>query len=103
MAKKGICISLKWNGRSGLVLVELVAGVLALGLLIAASAPAAAGSGSGPGGTSGSSSSGSGSSGSSSSAADFALTATYKPPSFVGCVVRGGLSSCAGPCQAGVL
>jgi hypothetical protein len=28
--------------------------------------------------------------------ADFALTANYKPPSFVGYVVRGGLPSCAG-------
>ena len=101
MAKKGICISLKWNGRSGLVLVVLAAGVLALGLLIAERSPAVAGSG--PGGTSGSGSSGSGSSGSSSSAADFALTANYKPPSFVGYVVRGGLSSCVGPCRVGVL
>jgi hypothetical protein len=96
LAKKGICMSLEWKGRSGLVLVVLAAGVLALGLLIAASTPAVAGSGSGSGGTSGSGSSGSGSSGSSSSAADFALTANYMPPSFVGYVVRGGLSSCAG-------
>jgi hypothetical protein len=87
---------MQWKGRSGLVLVVLAAGVLALGLLIAASAPAVAGSGSGSGGSSGSSSSGSGSSGSSTSVADFALTANYKPPSFVGYVVRGGLSSCAG-------
>jgi len=72
-------------------LVVLAAGVLALGLLVAASSPALAGSGGGSG-----SSSGSGSSGSSSSAADFALTANYKPPSFVGYVVRGGLPSCAG-------
>jgi hypothetical protein len=78
------------------MLVALAAGVLALGLLIAASAPAVAGSGSGSGGSSGSSGSGSGSSGSSSSAADFALTANYKPPSFVGYVIRGGLPSCAG-------
>ena len=73
----------------------LAAGVLAVGLLIAASAPAVAGSGSGSGGTSGSGSSGSDSSGSSGSAGDFALTANYKPPSFVGYVVRGGLSNCA--------
>jgi hypothetical protein len=86
---------LKWTGRSGLVLVVLAAGALALGLLIAASAPAVAGSGSGSGGSSGSESSGSGSSGSAGSAPDFALTANYKPPSFVGHVVRGGLSSCA--------
>ena len=87
-------MSLKWTGRSGLVLVVLAAGALALGLLIAASAPAVAGSGSG--GTSGSGGSGSGSSGSSGSAADFALSANYKPPFFVGHVVRGGLSSCDG-------
>ena len=84
-------MSLKWKGRSGLVLVALAAGALALGLLIAASSPAAAGSGSDSGG-----SSGSGPSGSSNSVADFALTANYKPPSFVGYVVRGGLPSCAG-------
>ena len=87
---------LEWKGRSGLVLVALVAGVLALGLLIAAGSPAVAGSGSGSGGTSGSSSSGSGASGSATSVADFALTANYKPPSFVGYVIRGGLPSCAG-------
>jgi hypothetical protein len=86
----------KWTVRSGLVPVALAAGVLALGLLIAASSPAVAGSGSGSGGTSGSGSSGSGSNGSSSSVADFALTANYKSPSFVGYVVRGGLPSCAG-------
>ena len=96
MAKKGNQMSLKWTGRSGLVLVVLAAGALALGLLIAASAPAVAGSGSGSGGTSGSGGSGSGSSGSSGSAADFALSANYKPPFFVGHVVRGGLSSCDG-------
>ena len=96
MAKKGNRMSFKWTGRSGVALVVLAAGVLALGLLIAASAPAVAGSGSGSGGRSGSGSSGSGSSGSSGSAADFALTANYKPPSFVGYVVRGGLPSCAG-------
>ena len=84
-------MSLKWKGRSGLVLVALAAGALALGLLIAASSPAAAGSGSDSGG-----SSGSGPSGSSNSVADFALTANYKLPSFVGYVVRGGLPSCAG-------
>ena len=84
-------MSLKWKGRSGLVLVALAAGALALGLLIAASSPAAAGCGSGSGG-----SSGSGPRGSSNSVADFALTANYKPPSFVGYVVRGGLPSCAG-------
>jgi hypothetical protein len=96
LAKKGICMSLEWKGRSGLVLVVLVAGALALGLLIAAGAPAVAGSGSGSEGTSGSGGSGTGSSGSSGSAADFALSANYKPPSFVGYVVRGGLSSCDG-------
>src|SRR5919112_6193788 len=84
-------MSLKWKGRSGLILVALAAGALALGLLIAASSPAAAGSGSDSGG-----SSGSGPSGSSNSVADFALTANYKSPSFVGYVVRGGLPSCAG-------
>jgi hypothetical protein len=84
-------MSLKWKGRSGLVLVMLAASVLTLGVLIAASSPAVAGSGSGSGG-----SSGSGSSGSSSSVGDFALTANYKPPSFVGYVVRDGLPSCAG-------
>jgi hypothetical protein len=89
-------MSLKWGGRSGLVLVALAAGVLALGLLIAVSSPAVAGSGSGSGGSSGSGSSGSSSSGSSSSEADFALSANYKPPFFVGYVVRGGLPSCAG-------
>jgi hypothetical protein len=89
-------MSLKWEGRSGLVLVALAAGVLALGLLIAASSPAVAGSGSGSGGSSSSGGSGSGSSGSSSSAPDFALTANYKPPYFVGHLVRGGLPSCAG-------
>jgi hypothetical protein len=87
---------LEWKGRSELVLVALAAGALALGLLIAASSPAVAGSGSGSGGSSGSGSSGSGSSGSSSSVEDFALTANYKPPSFVGYVIRGGLPSCAG-------
>jgi hypothetical protein len=71
-----------------LVLVALAAGALALGLMIAANSPAVAGSGSGSGGSSGS--------GSSSSLADFALTANYKPPTFVGYVVRGGLPSCAG-------
>ena len=96
LAKKGNQMSLKWTGRSGLVLVVLAAGVLALGLLIAASSPAVAGSGSGSGGSSGSGSSGSGSSGSSTSVADFALTANYKSPSFVGHVVRGGLPSCVG-------
>ena len=95
-AKKGIRMSLKRRARSGVALVVLAAGVLALGLLVAASSPAVAGSGGGSGGSSGSGSSGSSSSGSSSSAADFALTAHYKPPSFVGYVVRGGLPSCAG-------
>ena len=89
-------MSFKWTSRSALVLVVSAAGVLALGLLIAASSPAVAGSGSGSGGSSGSGSSGSGSSGSSGSAADFALSANYQPPSFVGHVVRGGLSSCVG-------
>ena len=93
-AKKGIHMSLRWTARSGVALVVLAAGVLALGLLIAASSPAVAGSGSGSGGSSGSGSSGSGSSGSSSAAADFALTANYKAPTFVGHVVRGGLPSC---------
>ena len=80
-AKKGIQMSLRWTARSGVALVVLAAGVLALGLLIAASSPAVAGSGSG-------------SSGSSSAAADFALNANYKAPTFVGHVVRGGLPSC---------
>ncbi|HKH37053.1 MAG TPA: hypothetical protein VKA82_07790 [Rubrobacter sp.] len=88
-----MCMFLKWKGRSGLGLVALAAGAIALGLLIATSSPAVAGSGSGSGGSSGSI--GSGSSGSSSSVADFAFTANYKPPSFVGYVVRGGLPSCA--------
>jgi hypothetical protein len=85
---------LKWKGRSGLGLIALAADAIALGQLIAASWPAVAGRGSGSGGSSGST--GSGSSGSSSSVADFAFTANYKPPSFVGYVVRGGLPSCAG-------
>ena len=89
-------MSFRWTGRSGVALVVLAAGVLALVLLIAVSSPAVAGSGSGSGGSSASGGSGSGSSGSSSSAADFALTANYKPPSFVGHVVRGGLASCVG-------
>ena len=76
------------------MLAVLAAGVFALILLIGVSPPAVAGSGSGSGGSSGSGSSGSGSSGSSNSLADFALTANYKPPSFVGHVVRGGLPSC---------
>jgi hypothetical protein len=87
-------MSLKREGRSGLVLVALAAGILALGLLIAVSSPAVAGSGSGSGGGSGSGSSGSGSSGSSGSVGDFALSANYTAPTFVGYVVRGGLSSC---------
>jgi hypothetical protein len=87
---------LERKGRSGLVLVALAVGVLALGLLIAASSPAVAGSVSGSGGTSVSSSSGSGSSGSATSVGDFALTANYKPPSFVSYVIRGGLPNCAG-------
>src|SRR5215216_6943772 len=89
-----MCMFLKWKGRSGLGLVALAVGAIALGLLIATSSPAVAGSSSGSGGSSGSS--GSGPSGSSNSVADFALTANYKPPSFVGYVVRGGLPSCAG-------
>ena len=86
----------KWEGSPGLALATLVAGVFALILLIIVSSPVMAGSGSGSGGSSGSSSSGSGSSGSSASVADFALTANYKAPSYVGHVVRGGLSSCVG-------
>ena len=86
----------KWEGRPGLALATLVVGVFALILLIIVSSPVMAGSGSGSGGSSGSGSSGSGSSGSSTSVADFALTANYKAPSFVGHVVRGGLSSCVG-------
>jgi hypothetical protein len=85
----------KWEGRPGLALATLV-GVFALILLIIVSSPVMAGSGSGSGGSSGSGSYGSGSSGSSTSVADFALTANYKAPSFVGHVVRGGLSSCVG-------
>ena len=85
-------MSRKREGRPGLAFAALVAGVFALILLISVSSPAVAGSGSG--GSSGSS--GSGSSGSSISAAAFALTANYKPPSFVGHVVRGGLPSCVG-------
>ena len=91
VAKKRNRMSLKWKGRSGLVLVVLAAGVLVLGLLIAASSPAVAGSGSGSGG-----SSGSGSSGSSGSVGDFVLGANYKAPTFVGYVVRGGVPSCVG-------
>jgi hypothetical protein len=87
-------MSREWEGRPGLALVALVAGVFDLMLLISVSSPAVAGSGSG--GSSGSGVSGSGSSGSSTSVADFALTANYKSPSFVGHVVRGGLSSCDG-------
>ena len=87
-------MSRKWEGRPGLALVALVAGVFALMLLISVSSPAVAGSRSG--GSSGSGGSGSGSSGWSTSVADFALTANYKSASFVGHVVRGGLSSCVG-------
>ncbi len=87
-------MSRKWEGRPGLALVALVAGVFALMLLISVSSPAVAGSGSG--GSSDSGGSGSGSRGSSTSVADFALTANYKSPAFVGHVVRGGLSSCVG-------
>ena len=87
-------MSRKWEGRQGLALAALVAGVFALILLISVSSPAVAGSGSGGG--YGSGGSGSGSSGSSTSVADFALTANYKSPSFVGHVVRGGFSSCVG-------
>ncbi len=87
-------MSRKWEGRSGLALAALVAGVFALILLISVSSPAVAGSGSGGG--SGSGDSGSGSSGSPTSVADFALTANYKSPSFVGHVVRGGFPSCVG-------
>jgi hypothetical protein len=86
----------KWEGRPGLALATLVVGVFALILLIIVSSPVMAGSGSGSGGSSGSGSYRSGSSGSSTSVADFALTANYKAPSFVGHVVRGGLSSCVG-------
>jgi hypothetical protein len=79
----------EWKSRPGLALAALVAGVFALILLIGVSSPVVAGSGSGG-------SSGSGSGGSSTSVADFALTADYKSPSFVGHVVRGGLPSCVG-------
>jgi hypothetical protein len=69
-------------------------------LFISVSSPAVARSGSGSEGSSDSGSSGSGSSGPSISVAAFALTATlpanYKPPSFVGNVVPGGLPSCVG-------
>jgi hypothetical protein len=56
----------------------------ALVVTLAASpaAGAASGSGSGTGGSGG-------------RAADFALTANYQPPGFVGSLVRGGLLSCA--------
>jgi hypothetical protein len=80
-------MSRKWEGRLGVVLAALVAGGFALILLISVGSPAVAGSGSGGSagsGSSGSGSSGSGSSGSSISVADFALTANYKSPSFVG-------------------
>src|ERR687890_262849 len=92
-------MSRKWEGGQGLALAALVAGVFALILLIGVSSPAVAGSGTGGSsgsGGSGSGGSGSGSSGSPTSVADFALTANYKSPSFVGHVVRGGLSSCVG-------
>jgi hypothetical protein len=94
-------MSREGEGRRGLALAALMAGVFALILLISVSSPAVAGSGSGSGGSSGSGSSGSGSSGSSVSVADFALTANYKSPSFVGHVVRGGLPSCVG-CKGAV-
>jgi hypothetical protein len=84
----------RWEGISGLALAALAAGILALMMVISVSPPAVAGSGSGSGGGSGSS--GSGSSGSSTSVGDFALTANYKPPSFTGHLVRGGLPSCVG-------
>jgi hypothetical protein len=92
-------MSRRWERRPGLALVALAAGILALLLVISVSSPAVAGSGSGSGGGSGSGSSGSsgsGSSGSSTSVADFALSANYKPPFFVGHLVRGGLPSCVG-------
>jgi hypothetical protein len=87
-------MSRMWESISGLALTALVAGILALILVVSVSSPAVAGSGSGGGSASGGS--GSGSSDSSTSVADFALTANYKPPSFVGHLVRGGLSSCTG-------
>jgi hypothetical protein len=83
-----------WETKSGLALAALATGILVLILVISVSSSAVAGSGSGS--RDGSGSSGSGSSGSSTSVGDFALTANYKPPSFTGHLVRGGLPSCVG-------
>ena len=81
------------DGGTGVLFALVVAGLLAAGLMVGAASTAVTGRGSGSGGSSsggGSSSSGSG------SAPDFALAANYQPPSFVGHVVRGGLTSCDG-------
>jgi len=67
-----------------------------VGKLISVSSPGVAGSDSGLAGSSDNGSSGSGSSGSSISVADFALSANYEPPMFVGHVMRGRLPSCNG-------
>jgi hypothetical protein len=83
-----------WETKSGLALAALATGILVLILVISVSSSAVAGSGSGS--RDGSGSSGSGSSGSFTSVGDFALTANYKPPSFTGHLVRGGLPSCVG-------
>ena len=76
----------------------LIVGILAVRLALGAGSPALAGSGSGSGGGSGGSGSGSGSGGGSGSASrgDFTLGANYQPPTFVGHLVRGGLTSCPG-------
>jgi hypothetical protein len=63
-----------------------LAWLAAVVVVMAASPAATAGSGSGSGGGSG---------GSGGQAADFAFTANYQPPAFVGHLVRGGLLSCA--------
>ena len=71
---------------------SLRAALLLLVSLALSSAPALAGSGSGSGGSSGSGSGGSGSG--STTRGDFSLTANYRPPGFVGHLVRGGLPDC---------
>ena len=82
------------RSRAGWGLALALLAAVVLGLAAGSSAFAASGSGSSGSGSSGSTS-GSGSSGGGSATADFAFSANYKPPFFVGYVVRGGLLSCA--------
>jgi hypothetical protein len=78
-------VSIFLSGRrgGGAGLAALAALVVALAASPAAIAASGSGSGSG------------GSGGSGGAAADFALTGNYKPPVFVGHLVRGGLLGCA--------